>query len=520
LETTRHRLWFVGLAASGAALVLGFPPFSIPLLPFAALVPLLVFLERERPRKEVVLGAAAFSVPFFTGAIGWLFLLTRITPAGALGAVGLIAIQLGTFALFPTALILARRVGRVPLVLCAPALWVVSEHARTYGDIDFAWTTLGVSLSGWPSLIQHGDLIGVWGISFWIVLVSALAATALSAERPARSRLAAACVLVIAIAGPAGYGVVRTRSLRAQLTGAKHLRVAAAQPNIAQRLKWDPAAKDQNIAALNRVVALAERGSPELVVAPEACLPLIMRGDATRLPDAVAEGQCPLVLGVVRGIGDPKPVVENGVRGYRYERHWNSAVLAAPDRTTIDVHDKSVLVPITERIPFRRVLGVILPFLNRQFGRFEAGGPQRPVVLDLPGRQVRLGLLICFETLHPEEVRAVVNRGADVLVAITNDAWFGRSNMPWQHLGLSVMRAIETRRSVVRSANTGVSALIDPLGQVVSRTGLFEEAVLAGEVPLCDVSSVYARTGDLALWLAYALSAFILGWVGIKALRP
>jgi apolipoprotein N-acyltransferase len=520
LETTRNRLWFAGLAASGAALVLGFPPFSIPVLPFAALVPLFIFLEGRRSRPTVALGAAAFAVPFFVGALGWLFLLVRITPAGALGAVGLLAIQLATFALFPAALIVARRIGRVPLAVCAPAFWVVSEHARTYGDIDFAWTALGSALSGWPSLIQHADLIGVWGISFWIVLVSALAATALSTDRSARVRIAAAVVVALSIGGFTAYGRVRTRSLRAELAGAKRLRVAAVQPNIAQRLKWDPAAKDRNIAALNRVIAVAEHGSPELVVAPEACLPLIMRGDAERLPEAVSAGTCPLVLGVVRGIGDPKPVVEGGVKGYRYERHWNSAVLASPDRTMIDVHDKSVLVPITEQIPFRRVLGVILPFMSRQFGRFEAGGPQRPIVLDLPGRQVRLGLLICFETLHPEEVRAVVNRGADVLVAITNDAWFGRSNMPWQHLGLSVMRAIETRRSVVRSANTGVSALIDPLGEVVSRTELFEETVLAGEVPLCDVTSVYSRLGDLVLWLAYALSALIMGWVGIKALRP
>ena len=506
---------FLGLALSGAALVLGFPPFSIPVLPFAALVPLLLFLDGDRLRAEVVIGSAAFAMPFFVGAIGWLFLLTRITPAGALGAVGLIAIQLGTFAFFPAALILARRIGRVPLVVCAPALWVVSEHARTYGDIDFAWTTLGSSLSGWPSLIQHADLIGVWGISFWIVLVSALAATALSSVRSARVRLAAATVLTMAIAGPVAYGAVRTRALRSGLAGAKSLRVAVVQPNIAQRLKWDPAAKAANIAALNRVIAEAERGAPELVVAPEACLPLIMRSDATRLPEAVAAGACPLVLGVVRGIGELQPVVEGGVSGYRYEKHWNSAVLASPERATIDVHDKSILVPITEAIPFRRVLRFILPFMTRQFGRFEAGGPQRPIVLELPGRRVRLGLLICFETLHPEEVRALVNRGADVLVAITNDAWFGRSNMPWQHLGLSVMRAIETRRSVVRSANTGVSALIDPLGRVVSQTSLFEETVLAGEVPLCGVTSVYARLGDLALWFAYALSALILGWVAI-----
>jgi Apolipoprotein N-acyltransferase len=108
-----------------------------------------------------------------------------------------------------------------------------------------------------------------------------------------------------------------------------------------------------------------------------------------------------------------------------------------------------------------------------------------------------------------------VGRGADVLVAVTNDAWFGRSNMPWHHLGLAVVRAIEVRRSVVRSANTGISAFVDPLGRVTARTELFEEAVLEEAVPILDVRTVYGRLGDFVLWILYGAGAAVLvvtGW--------
>lgn len=503
------------LALSGAALVLGYPPFSIPILPFVGVVPLLLFLDSPRSNRDVAIGSAAFAVPYFLGTVGWLFLLSRFTSAGAVAAAFALLLHLSTFALFPAAMVLARRSGRFPLAVTAPVFWVMHEHARTFGDLDFAWATLGSALSDRPSLIQHADLVGVWGLSFWVLLVNALVATSISSRRSRRVRFGAAAGIVLTVALPVLYGVVRTSRLRSVVEAAPRLRVAAVQPNIPQRLKWSPAAREANVASLNRVVRRAEKGDAELVVAPEACLPLIMDDDAPRLPDGVEEGSRPLLLGVVRGIGDPVPVVEGGLRGHRYERHYNSVVLAGPGRDVIDAHDKATLVPMTEAIPFRRAFGFILPFMRKQFGRFEPGLPPRPLELRTSAGEIGLGALICFEVLKPSEVRDVVDRGADVLVAVTNDAWFGRSNMPWHHLGLAVVRAIEVRRSVVRSANTGISALVDPLGRVIARTELFEETVLAGEVPILDVKTVYCRLGDFVLWILYGAGAAIVvvtGW--------
>lgn len=499
------------LAVSGAALVFAYRPFSAPILAFVGLVPLLRFLDRPHTNRTVVLGSLAFATPYFLGTMGWLFLLARFTPAGALGAAGAFVLHLGTFAFFSGGMIVLGRSGRVPSLLAAPFLWVVSEHARSYADFDFTWTTLGYSLSGWPSLVQHADLVGVWGLSFWIVLVNALAAVGLSAERSIRARLAAALGILLALALPLAYGVMRTSSLRAELSSAPRVRVAVVQPNIAQHLKWDAAARDANLSVLNRVIRTAEEGHPDLVVAPEACLPLILPGDATRLPESVEGGGRPLLLGIVRGVGEKIPVEEGGVRGHRYARHRNSAVLASPDRSIVAIHDKATLVPMTEAIPFREVFGFILPYMRRQFGRFEAGEPARPIEVDAASGRVGIGALICFEVLHDREVRDLVGRGAQVLVNITNDAWFGRSNMASQHLGIAVLRAVETRRSVVRSANTGISALVDPLGNVSARTPLFEEAVLAGDVPVSGVRTVYSRIGDVTLWIAYLAVAVLLG---------
>ncbi len=499
-----------GLAVAGAALVLGYPPFSIPVVPFVGLVPLLVFLERPRPTGECALGTAAFAIPYIVGTTGWLFLLARFTPAGAAGAAIAEVLQIGTFGFFAAGFVVSRRLARVPMAVAAPVLWVVGEHARTYGDLSFAWATLGSSLSDWPRLIQHADLIGVWGLSLWLVLVNALVATAISGSRTRRVRIAAAAAAVAAVGLALGYGAARISWLGADLDRAPRLRVAAVQPNIPQRLKWSAAARNENVAALGDVVRSAEGAAPDLVVAPEASLPLVVAAEADRLPPAVASGTRPLLLGIVRGIGGLVPAEEDGVRGYRYARHRNSAVLVAPDRSILGVHDKTVLVPMTEAIPFRRVFGFLLPFMRRQFGRFEAGGPPRPIELDTDGRTVRLGVLICFEALEPADVREVVDRGADVLVHITNDAWFGGSNMPAQHLGLAALRAIETRRAIVRSANTGITALIDPLGEVTARAPADERAVLLGDVRLSHVTTVYDRTGDLALVLAYAGAALLL----------
>jgi apolipoprotein N-acyltransferase len=481
---------------SGIALIAAFPPFSVPLLPFVGLVPLLLFLNRPLSGRAVILGGAAFSVPYFVGSIYWLFNLARFTPAGAGGALITLFLHWATFLIFLAGLNIVQHTIRVPLPLSAPVLWTVSEHARTYGDLFFPWVTLGYSLSDWPALVQHADLIGVYGMSWWLVFINSL--LVLVIDRDSRPQLRAlACGVVILIIGvPIAYGAVRWRQVEQSLDGAPTLRVAVIQPNIPQRLKWTRQAWDENLALLSRLVSEAEDTGAELVVAPEASVPIILPSGAKNLPPQIVSGQRPLLLGVVHGIGVPGG---SGDQAGQYRWHHNAAMLVAPNRSILAEHDKQYLVPITEQIPYQRV------------GRFRPGDELHLLELEDHVRPVRFGAMICYESLFPTLAQRMSRLGAQFFVNITNDAWFGRSSMPYQHLGFSVLRAIETRRSVVRSANTGVSAVVDPLGRVRARSKIFEEAILSADVPLADGETVFIQWGSVVLYPCYIATVILLG---------
>ena len=174
----------------------------------------------------------------------------------------------------------------------------------------------------------------------------------------------------------------------------------------------------------------------------------------------------------------------------------NSAFLLQPDGTLSGRYDKVHLVPYGEYVPLRR----LFPFIGKLVagvGDFRPGKGFYPLTID--GH--RLGVLICYEAIFPEAARDYKRKGAELLVNITNDAWFGRTSAPYQHLSMTVFRAIENRLYLVRAANTGISAIIDPTGEILSRTGLFERTVLKGEVKIIDERTFYAAYGDLFVYL-------------------
>jgi apolipoprotein N-acyltransferase len=485
-------------------MIFAFPPFSAPVLPFLGLAPLFLFFARPRPVSELILGSTCFAVPYFLGNIYWLFFLTQYTPAGAFGALGALVLHFGTFVFFAVGMNVVGFTRVVPLAVSAPVLWTVSEHARAYGDFYFPWVSVGYSLSDWPRLVQHADLIGVYGVSFWLALINALVAMTLGTGRTVRYRLATSIVALVVLVAPLAYGTSRWSRVEEEASNAPHLRVAVLQPNVRQELKWNPAAARQNVERVNLAIERAEGMAPDLVVGPEACLPLIVPEGAASLPSEIRPGNHPVLLGVVRGAGGTVEVRSAGRRLRQYREHFNSAILAGPDRTILGIHDKQYLVPVTEQIPYKRVFGLFLPFMRSQFGRFVAAEDLHLLFLPRGSSEVPFGTLICYESLFPGLVREMVLRDARFLANMTNDAWFGRSTMSRQHLGFLVFRAIETRRSVVRSANTGVSAFVDPLGRVTNRTGLFEETVVDGAIPLMETRTFYTRWGDLVLWLCYA----------------
>ncbi|HEX6853098.1 MAG TPA: apolipoprotein N-acyltransferase [Candidatus Polarisedimenticolaceae bacterium] len=495
---------------SGLITLLAFPPMSIAPLAFVGLVPLFIWLDRPHPARTLLRGGLAFAVPYVAGCIYWMFALGSVTPLGLLAATIVVTMYVSTFFIFPIVVNAVQHTVRWPLPLFAPFLWIVSEHARGYSDMAFPVVTLGYALCEWPSLLQHADLVGVWGVSAWVAFVNAAIAAAITSRDDRRARLRWIGALVVALALPACYGASRWRAIEEEMARAPSLRVALLQPNIAQQKKWNVRTVDEIYERLDRLVREAEATNPDLVVGPEASFPIVQPVDAVRLPDEISAGTRPLLLGSVLGIGEG---VERtaGTRRYRaYDVHYNAAVLADAARRILGRHDKVYLVPVAERLPYARFFGGLLPLMEKQFGRFRPGSELRVLNAPTPDGPVPFGALVCYESLFPDLARRLTAGGARFLANISNDAWFGRTSFPYQHAGLCALRAIENRRSVVRSANTGISAAYDPLGRLVAKTDIFQEAILTREIPLLTTETAYAFVGDAVLWLAYAVVAACL----------
>jgi apolipoprotein N-acyltransferase len=506
--------------ASGVATLLAFPPFSIAPLAFVGLVPLLLWLDRPHGGRTLLRGGLAFAVPYIGGCIYWFFVLGSVTPVAFVGAALIVSMYVATFFIFPIVLNALHHTTRLPILLVAPFVWVVSEHARGYSDLAFPILTLGYALSEWPSLLQHADVVGVWGISAWIVFVNASIVGIVRARRERRARLAWSAALLLALVLPAAYGRWRWRAIEREIAAAPTLRVAVIQPNIAQDEKWNLRKVDEIFRRLDRMVRAAEATAPDLVVGPEASLPLVQPEAATRLPEVIATGTRPLLLGSVVGLGAGTPRTVRSRTYTVHDLHYNAAVLVGADRAVLGRHDKVYLVPVVERIPYSRVFGVLLPFMTKQFGRFTPGETLHTLDVPTGGGRVPFGSLVCYESLFPDLARRLTAQGARFLVNISNDAWFGRTSFPHQHAGFCALRAIENRRAVVRSANTGISAVYDPLGRAVETTEIFREASFSTSVPLMDSVTAYATVGETILFTSYGLVAvcLALAWRGRR--RP
>lgn len=497
--------------ASGVATPLAFPPLSVAPLAFVGLVPLLLWLDRPLPARTIVRGGLAFAIPYVGGCIYWFFVLGSVTPIAFVAATVIVAMYIATFYIFPIVLNILHHTVRWPIALVAPFAWVVSEHARGYSDLAFPVVTLGYALSDWPSLLQHADVVGVWGISAWVTFVNVAIASAIRArgDRSRCLRWVAAGVLALAI--PAAYGAWRWRTIEGEMAAAPSLRVAVIQPNIAQEKKWNVRTVDEIYRRLDGMIRAAEAESPDLVVGPEASFPVVQAESSTRLPEEISSGTRPLLLGSVVGLGQGKAKTAGSRTYFTYDLHYNAAVLAGADRAILGRHDKVYLVPVAERIPYAGVFGTLLPFMEKQFGRFRPGETLHTLSVPSPKGPVPFGALVCYESLFPDLSRRLTADGARFLVNVSNDAWFGDTTFPHQHAGFCALRAIENRRAVVRSANTGISVVYDPLGRAVTDTPLFREASFSTSIPLLESTTAYGTIRDSVLWLSYLVVLACLG---------
>ena len=491
---------FLLAAASGVLLALSFPKFGHPALGWIALAPLLLALTQPVTLlRAFALGLTA-GVIYFGGTLYWMTGVMSVyggvnsLVAGLLNAafVAYVALYPGIFAILMRRFLLAY--GARALV-AAPLVWTATEFGRAYLFSGFPWVLLGYSQATVVPVAQLASVLGVFGVSGLVACTSA----ALVGVAVTRAYAAAAGVAVL-VGAVAFWGGLRAGS--AELTRAgQPLRVGLVQGNVDQAQKWDLARGDTIFSDhLDKTQQAIARGAA-LVVWPESSTQFTFEEDlngTARLRALARLSGVPILFGSNRfewiGTGPSR----------RVDKAFNAAYLVRADGTTGGVYKKMHLVPWGEYVPLRDLLFFVGP-LVRAIGDGFVAGEEATL---LPVGDHRVSVAICYEVIYPDLVRRFVRGGSELLTTITNDAWFGRTSAPYQHFEQASMRAIEEGRYLVRAANTGVSGIVDPYGRVLDRSGIYQPAVLVGDVRLLTGETLYARMGDV---FAYASSLATLG---------
>ncbi|MBW2708323.1 MAG: apolipoprotein N-acyltransferase [Deltaproteobacteria bacterium] len=474
---------------SGLLLTASFPPGKLSFLAWVALIPLLVSIQDKTPRS-------AFKLGFITGFFHFITLMYWIIVV--LKQYGNLPLAISLLALLLLSLFLALYPGLFSSLTCRmnhgpfsiffmAAFWVSLEYARAHLVTGFPWCLLGYSQYEHLAVIQIANLFGIYGVSFLIVLVNGLIFQSFFRKKGTkRTFLKWEWLFVVLLtAGTLTYGLHQVRQKKARTKTAPKISAAVVQANIDQSVKWQPTYQLQTLQMYFRLSLSAADSTPALIVWPETALPFFYQ-DASLFSPKMRGLSNELGAAFIFG----SPAYERINRKIRY---YNRAYMITPDATVTQYYDKRHLVPFGEYVPLKQYLPFI-SHLVQAAGNFAQGDRQGP----FKDKDLSLGVLICFEAIFPELARDLSREGANLLVNITNDAWFGATSAPYQHLSMSVFRSVETGLPMIRAANTGFSAFIGSDGAILSRSALFVEAVLSRSIPVLPAApTIYTRTGDL-----------------------
>jgi apolipoprotein N-acyltransferase len=507
------RRWVIAFAA-GALSALAMAPLNawpILFLTFPALVWLIDGAGAE-PWRAMTAAAATgwwFGFGYFLAGLYWVgfaFLVDAPTfgwllPIAVIGLPALLAI----FTAFGVVLARILWTGGIARILALAVALTTAEWLRGHLLTGFPWNAFGYTLSSPLELAQGASILGIWGLTFLAVAIFAAPATLTDDREETRRPWLPLVLSVAALVALGGLGALRLMRTPTRMVEGVHLRIV--QPNVQQDIKFNYAAKHE---VMKRYVALSDRATgPQAagvrgvthLIWPESAFPFFL----TREPDALDQiaqllrHGTVLITGAVR-LAEPVNPADPGV--------FNSIYVIDHDGSIVGLYDKVHLVPFGEYLPLQPVLERLgLRQLTRLRGGFLAGDRRR--LIAVPGAPAALPL-ICYEIIFPGEAVPTGERPGWI-VNVTNDGWFGVSSGPYQHLQQARMRAIEEGLPVVRAANTGISAVIDPLGRIVNALPLGEEGVVDSPLPRAIGAPIYARAGDApaAIIVAIAFLAVI-----------
>jgi apolipoprotein N-acyltransferase len=498
----------VGLAAaSGLALAAAFPKFDLNLFAWVAFVPLFFVIERQ-PLSRVFGYSWLQGFICFAGSLYWIVTtLHNFADVPTALAVLPMLLLAAIMALYTAAAICSgefiARALAIPAVVTVPITWVAVEWVRSYFPIGFPWNLLGYAAYRNLELIQFAEITGVYGVSGLIMFFNVVTYAVLFQVYPRRVQTLGLGVLTGTMAAALIFGSWRIHELSA-VTPAGSLSVAMVQGDIPQSIKWDPRFLETSFEVYRAQSEAAARRGANLIVWPEAAATFFFQPTdqyPARFADDAAYRQRLLALAAQTGdpilFGAPALGVEDNRVGF-----YNRAYLVSGAGKVEGWYDKIQLVPFGEYVPLRKLLGGFVNRVVAGFGDMFAGREQ--TLFEVHG--AKLAVLICYESVFPDLTRTAVKRGADILVNITNDAWYGKSSAPYQLLAMAAMRSVETKVPMVRVANTGISAVIQPDGTITARTPLFKRGTETQHVYWRPEVTAYAHVGDVFAELCLALT--------------
>ena len=498
--------------ASGLFLPLSFPKSDLGLLAWVALVPLHWALDGKTKAQAFWIGWLSGTVAF-TGMMAWVVTAMntygKVPLAISYGLMLLLTGYLGLYVgLYSAGAVWFRTLIPRYGLFAFPCLWVTLELIRTYVLSGLPWGLLGYSQYRQIEIIQIADHMGVYGVSFLIVLVNVALAEFMAwlmplfrGFRPARLPWALVTMAALVVTLSWQYGLATLSETPFSDIPRSSISVGVVQPNVDQAVKWDTAYREETLARFDRLTEQLGR-TTDLVIWPEAATPFVFEREPVYQLQLIAlanRAQAPILFGspALRFYPDRKPYL------------LNSAYLLSPGGQVLGRYDKQHLVPFGEYIPFKSSFLSFLDKLVEGIGDFEAGtGPTvltltpkpRSAATGMAGaaaRPVQFGVAICYEVIFPNLVREFAANGAEFLVTVTNDAWFGASSAASQHFSMVVFRAVENHLSFARSANTGISGFIDPFGRIAEATPIFTEQAAKATIQVWHPHTFYSRHGDV-----------------------
>lgn len=530
-EIRKRRLLLFLAMLTGIGLGISFPPFPLGVIACFALVPLLLLFEFTdgfaRPLRYTYIAFLVLQVI----SVYWMggFAHAQHGLQMFAGVLLILAHPFFFFAPVVGYLLIRRTFGIMYALIALPFIWVGFEYLHSIGDLAFPWQTLGNTQSYDIIRSQFISFTGVYGLSFWIVAINAIAfylvmnIASKNWNITSRPAVGTAVLIIIIHFIPYVYGSA-VLSVEREYPGI--VRVGVVQPDSDPFNKWEYSrlfVTDQLLGQSQRLVPDA----PDLIIWPENAITYFMMMPQNRLyrnmvHEFVDRTEIPVLTGLpyAKLYKDdeeaPRTAKEIPETGDRIES-FNGAVLFKPHTFDYTWYGKIVLVPFVERIPFADIFEFAVKIRRSiGIGGWDVG-PDTTLFSfhNRFGDEKSFGAVICYESVYPGFVRHFTNKGADFLVVITNDSWWGRTPGPRQHLQKSVFRAIENRRSIARAANGGISAFLDPYGRILFETELFTQTQTVFEIPASDYLTFYARHGDVFAKLCLLLGVLpVVGSIG------